>query len=502
MKNGLFAVINIGTSAFRMEIGSFLNGEYKQIEYLVKSLSLGKDTFANGFISSASIHEAYDILSKFKEKMNEYKISNKFEVVATSGVREAKNRDFFVDFMNKKLGMKIEVLTPYEELYIRYIGIKNEFERFNALEKGGVALVNVSSGNVSIVIVKNKTILYADSLRFGSLRLNEIFKDLDEKNKVYAYNRYIESMISGVEYVISEFKIKNVVFSGSSINILREIFSPSNNCLTQKDVEFLFNEIKKKSVDFIKDRFSIRHNEAEVLKPMVCVYLNILRLFETDLFCFSKTTFPRKLLMYYSKSYKQKNLKEYLEKTILNIGEKYNFDKKHALYVRDSALKLFDILQNQHLLDKKHKQLLEIAALLHDVGYYVNEENHEEHSYYIINSLHLPQIGEKESRIIALIALLHKEKDTDVYLRLYHYLSQEDIFMLKKLVSLLRIADALDASHKQLIKKFSVKLDKNSVKIKLSSDNFIFFEMVSLKKKARLFEELFGIKIEAEQEIE
>ncbi len=501
MKNGFFAVVNIGTSAFRMEIGSFSEGKYKRLEYLVKSLSLGKDTFSKGFISPVSIHKAHEILTMFKIKMDEYRIGRRFAIVATSGVREAKNREFFVDYIDKKLGMKLKILTPYEELYIRYIGIKNEFEKFCNFEKKGVALINVSSGNVSIVIVKNKTILYADSLHFGSLRLNEIFRDVEEKNKIYAYNRYVESMLDGVKRIIEQFEIEHMVFAGSSINILKDIFSPKHNYLTKDDIKFLFDEIKKEDVEYIKNRFSIRTNEAEILKPMVCVYSNVLKMFDSDVFYFSKTTFPEKLVLFYSKSYKHGNLKGYLENTILNIGDKYNFDKKHAMYVRDSALKLFDKLSDHHLLDKKYRYMLEIAALLHDVGYFVNEENHEEHSYYIINSLHLPQISEEEGRIIALIALLHKDKEKDVYLRLYNYLSPEDTFMLKKLVSLLRIADATDASHRQLIRDFDVECRGDTILITLKSENFIFFETVSIAKKSRLFEEIFGVKIVTEHTI-
>ncbi len=502
MKNGIFAVVNIGTSAFRMEIGSFVNGKYKQLEYLVKSLSLGKDTFSRGYISSESVKKAYDILSKFKSKMYEYRVGNKFRVIATSGVREAKNRDFFVDYMDKKLGMKIGILTPHEELYIRYIGIKNEFKGFRSLEKKGVALINVSSGNVSIVIVKNRTILYADSLHFGSLRLNEIFKDVKEKEKIYAYNRYVDSMLWSVDKIISRFDIENVVFSGSSINILKDIFSPKYNYLFEKDIEFLFESIKREDAEYIRDRFSIRRNEAEVLKPMVCVYLRVLSLFKSDMFYFSKTTFPKKLIMYYSKSYKEGNLKEYLESTILHIGQRYNFDRKHAMYVRDSALKLFDRLKDIHLLDNKYRRMLEIAALLHDVGYFINEENHEEHSYYIIKSLHLPQVNETESRMIALIALLHKDTKEESYARFYNFLSYDDMFSLKKLVSLIRIADALDASHRQPISGFDVSIDSDTLNIKLNSDSHIFFELVAIKRKARLFKEIFGIEIETEHIIE
>ncbi len=501
MKNGLFAVINIGTSAFRLEIGSFEKGQYKQLEYLIKSLSLGKDTFSKGYISSQSIETACDILNKFRLKMKEYGIKNRFKAIATSGVREAKNREFFIDYMLKKASVDVEVLTPHEELYIRYIGIKNEFKNFSRFEKKGIALVNVSSGNVSVIIVKNRSIMYADSLHFGSLRLNEMFKHVDSKHKIYAYRRYIDNMLDKIRETVSNFEIKNIVFAGSSINILNRIFSTDKNSLKKSDIRRLFDSLKYEDCDYIKKSFKIRENEAEVLKPTLSIYLSVLSLFGLDGFYFSRTTFPNKLLMHYSKSYKMCSLNDYLEDTILAIGDKYDFDKKHALCVKNSAEKLFDELKDIHLLDKKYKKLLEIAALLHDVGYFINAETHERHSYYIIRSMRLPQISDADNKLVSLTALLHKAQEIDPYIKMHDYLSEEEMFILMKLASLLRIADALDASHRQLVEGFDVLKMGSNITIRIKSSKYTYFEELSLKKKSELFTNVFGIKINVERAV-
>ncbi len=501
MRNGIFAVINIGTSAFRMEIGSFQNGKYMQLEYIIKSLSLGKDTFSKGFISQDSMEKAMNILQRFKIKMDEYNIKNRYKALATSSVREARNREFFIDYMSKKAGIKIEVLTPHEELYIRYISIKNEFKGFKKLENRGIALVNVSSGNVSIMTVKKKTILYADSLHFGSLRLNEIFNNIDERNKFYAYNRYISNMIETVKQTIKASNIKNVIFSGSSIVILNSILNPKSNSITKHSIINLFEIIKREDLHFIKGRFDIRENEAYILKPMLAIYTNILSLFNSDTFYFSTTTFTRKLIFYYSKSYRKGTLQDYLENTLIHVGEKYNFDKQHAISVKDNAIKIFDALKDIHLLDNRYRKILEIAAIMHDVGYFINANTHEKQSYYIIKSMNLPQITKKDNTMIALTALLHKDDDKYKHVARYEYLSEKDTFTLMKLASLIRIADAMDASHKQLIKEFSIVQETDGIRIKAKSNNFIYFEEVSFRKKSRLFEEIFGIKISLEHEI-
>lgn len=500
MKNGLFAVINIGASAFRMQINEFVNGESRTLEYLIKSLSIGKDTFNKRYITLETVKKSTEIINNFIKKAQDYDIS-KIVAVATSGLREAVNRDFFIDYIQKNTGLLINILDPYEELFIRYTAFINEAKDIDELEKNGVIFANVSSGNVEITINIKKSIVYAEALPFGSLRLNEIFKHLDDRQKIKAFKKYIHNMLSEAKRILAKEQPKITFLTGSTVTILKSIINPKKGEIQLSDLKNLLSDIRHLNSKDIAKRYNIRYNEAEILKAVLVTYIEIMEASKQNKFYFSKTTFPHKLLHYYSKSYKKMSFRKYLEKTLIYQGGKYNFDRNHAVAVKKHTRKLFNGLKEIHNLSTKYLSLLEIAAITHDFGYFINQNNHELYSYYILKSMHLPGISENNMDIVALTALMHRGKDVEDYKTYFNIINPKDIFPLKKMAAILRVANALDAGHNQAITSFDIVKSSDTIFLDLHISGYTFLEEISLKKKSQLFENVFGVKIEIGKEV-
>ncbi len=495
MRNGIFAIIDIGSSAFRMQINEFVDGESRTLEYLTKSLSLGKETFNKGYISLETVKKSTEIINKFLKKARDYHIS-KVVAVATSGLREAINRDFFIDYIKKNTGLSINILELYEELFIRYTAFVNEVEDVNELEKNGVIFANVSSGNVALTINCKKCIIYAEALPFGSLRLNEIFKDLDDREKIKAFKKYVQNMLSEFKKILDKKQPKLIFFTGSTVTILRSIFNPKKEEIYLSDIKKLLSDVKYLNSENIAKKYNLQHNKAEILKAVLVSYIEIMELSKQKKFHFSKTKFPHKLLHYYFKGYRKTSLKRYLENTLIYQGEKYDFDKNHALAVQKHTRNLFKGLREIHNLSNKYLTLLEIAAITHDIGYFINPNNHEFNSYYILKSMHIPGIFEKDMNIVALTALMHREKDVEDYKAYFDNINPEDVFLLKKMVAILRVADALDAGHNQVIHSFDIVKISDTIFLDLHVSGYTFLEEISLARKSKLFENVFGVKIE------
>jgi exopolyphosphatase/guanosine-5'-triphosphate,3'-diphosphate pyrophosphatase len=69
---------------------------------------------------------------------------------------------------------------------------------------------------------------------------------------------------------------------------------------------------------------------------------------------------------------------------ILNLARKYGYNEKHAAFVEKASLALFNSLQSIHKLGHPESVLLSHASLLHDVGSFINEKQHNKHTKYII----------------------------------------------------------------------------------------------------------------------
>lgn len=502
MKNGIFAAINIGASAFRMHISEYVNGEERTLEYLIKPFRLGKDTFSKGYIALENVYLAADILKKFSEKLDEYKIRKNYKAVCTSGVREAVNRAFFIDHIRQETGIELDIIEPVDEIYIKYVGVKNDIEDFERYEKEGVLIANISSGNVALAVLKDEQNIYSGALPYGSLRLRRIFGEIPRISRYKAYEQYVMKMCYSMETSMEQgIKLKHFVSAGSSLNILLSILKPVKNEFKRSELEQLYEKIKQMPRDSIMTKLNIRKEEASVLLPTLVTYLKLMEFAGTDTVKFTRQTFPHTLSLYCSGSIRDRGFAHRVRNTIYGLGRRFNMDEEHADTTVRFAMKLFEKLRPIHSMKRRERMMLEAAAILSDVGYYIGSKKHNEHSYYLIQSIEIPGLEREFVKTVSYLALMHNGDVESWFENKYSFFPLEKQLLIKKLVSILRIADAMDASHLNLISDFEVDILHGKIIIRAKCKKTPFLEKMAFEEKGKIFMDTFGIPIELETRI-
>jgi len=188
------------------------------------------------------------------------------------------------------------------------------------------------------------------------------------------------------------------------------------------------------------------------------------------------------------------NIVNYLnEEQLLEVLDKYNlFDiKDHGKKVSIYALRLFDSLNPYFEFKIEERNLLHYSALIHDVGYFINKENHHQHTKYII--LKEPLLDNVPNNLrenLALIAYGHGKSIDDT---LNSYPHKEKAIILK-LISILRIADALDHKHNLGVSLEKVEIKDNTLNIQIKGEaSKLIFKKI--KKKSDLFYKIYNIPI-------
>ena len=82
----------------------------------------------------------------------------------------------------------------------------------------------------------------------------------------------------------------------------------------------------------------------------------------------------------------------------------YHVDIDHALQVRDSAMRLFTALNSVHRLPPEYREWLSAAAMLYEVGDYVNRSGRHRHTHYVISHSEILGYTPQQRLIIAAIA--------------------------------------------------------------------------------------------------
>lgn len=495
MKTYLYGIINIGASAFRMAVSEVSSKGIKEIDYLIKPLRLGVDTFSQGYISLERVKQATEILKGFHNKLVEYGIKE-YKAVCTSGVREALNKDFFIDYVKIHTGIDIIILEPSEEVYIKYLAAKFSVANFEKMEKQGVVFANIASGNVTLSVSKGDNVLYSGALPYGSLRLRQMFRHIAPSKRHRAFDQYAENMVSTVAGTINNTKIKNLVGSGSSINMMLRIFKPNDDFILRDDLEKLYNRIRAYTKQDIVEELSLRDDEAEVLVPTLCTYIHLLKYTGADRFHFSPVDFPSTLTHFYTGMLKDKDYQKRIKQTILSFGERFNINTAHAKRVSKFAKKLFNEFMDLHSLDKSKFDILETAALLYQVGEYIDPRNVTYNSYYIIKSINIPGWSSKDIQLTAcVINSMGINKTNDEKIEVEN-LSSTERLIVNKLACILRMAYALDAGKSSIIDDIEIIDNDNMILINAQVKKEPFIELFTFDKIKHTFEETFGIPID------
>ncbi len=501
------AVIYIGSSAVYLKIAERrVGGRFHILEDLEHPLNLGRDTFTKGRISFEKASETCNIILGFLQLIKEYRIE-KIKTVATTAIREAENKEYILNQIKVETGLDVDILDDNEEKKFIYKGVyRKTRDNFGFLDDDTL-ISYIGTGRLGVTLFYKKDIKFNQNIRVGSLKLSNLLGEIQEKtDKFYiVIEEYLSSFAYTLRSLLPVENIKNFMVSGKEVDLI------SNLCRAEKDEDFsyisrdkfndLYERIKDKTVNQLINMFDISGREADILLPSMAIY-KLLWSFTDAEKIIAPSVFLVDVLLY-DILYPQEEmkLKEFIDtNTVLsarNIGEKYDYDREHAQKVEEFTLQIFDALKKVHGLGERERLLLQVATILHDVGKFVSLKRHYYHSYDVIRASDILGLNNRELEIAANIARYHSrklpEKSRDLYFRLS---TKSDLVLMAKLASILRLGDALDRGHGRKFSDIKVELIDHKLEITVSTNESIWLEDWTFKKKADLFEQVFGMKAE------
>lgn len=170
------------------------------------------------------------------------------------------------------------------------------------------------------------------------------------------------------------------------------------------------------------------------------------------------------------------------------LGQLCDEETDHARQVTELALRLFDRLAGLHGLGSPERTWLKTAALLHDIGWIQGVKRHHKATRDIILATSFPQFSEREKTIIALTARYHRKGLPRNKHKHYGRLDPSDRAVVRRLAAMLRIADGLDRTHRNLVQDVACAVSEDKVVLTLTAGPGAEGERLTAKKKADLFE--------------
>jgi exopolyphosphatase / guanosine-5'-triphosphate,3'-diphosphate pyrophosphatase len=183
-------------------------------------------------------------------------------------------------------------------------------------------------------------------------------------------------------------------------------------------------------------------------------------------------------------------------RAVLDFARRHAWDEAHARQVTTLALSLFDQTGALHGLGPAERGLLEVAGLLHDVGFAVSQSAHHKHSLYLIRNADLEGFTSRERDLVANVARYHRKALPADRHAEYMALDDDDRTTVRRLAALLRLADGLDADHFQVIEEATVVDQGDNVRLELRARDTPDLDMWAAERNGDLFELEFGRRVE------
>jgi exopolyphosphatase/guanosine-5'-triphosphate,3'-diphosphate pyrophosphatase len=181
--------------------------------------------------------------------------------------------------------------------------------------------------------------------------------------------------------------------------------------------------------------------------------------------------------------------------SLRDFARSCHVDEDHSEQVRKLSVEIFEALEPTFAMGPRSCQMLEAAALLHDVGYFISYSKHHKHSYHLIRHANLFDFNPREIEIIANIARYHRKALPKPKHENFCRLSTRDQGLVLKLGGILRLADGLDRRRSKMINRLNCIMDKKQFIIDLDGEDDLSVEIYGAQTKGDLFRESFDLKL-------
>lgn len=257
-----YCAIDIGTNSIRTLIAEIHKNDLNIIKKEMEMTRIGKGIDRTGLLSSEGIDATIEALKRFKADATSQGVVD-INAIATSAVRDAVNRAYFLRRVQEEVDIEVEVIDGQKEAELGFKGIIGGMQ-FN----GNILAVDIGGGSTELILGSRDGIEYSTSINIGAVRLTDKFITTDP-----IISEEVSNLENGIkEYIdeplkhICKYSIDKVVGIGGTITTLgavkQEMEVYDRNKIHNFKLDLL--DIEKISKDFIVKN----NNERKMIKGL------------------------------------------------------------------------------------------------------------------------------------------------------------------------------------------------------------------------------------------
>jgi exopolyphosphatase/guanosine-5'-triphosphate,3'-diphosphate pyrophosphatase len=471
------AAIDVGSNSVHMLIADVSrDGHIEVLDRIKEMVRLGRRSFTTGRLTEESMDLAVRALINFRRLLQARRI-HKVHAVATSAVREARNRAAFIRRIHKETGIAVEVISGREEARLIFQAARHAL----GLEGGPFLLVDVGGGSVELVLVKDGRRLWMHSVKLGVARMSEQFltDDPPTAGQRYSLEKHLQAEIGELMRSARKAKVVSAIGTSGTINTLVAMARAARGedlgrlhgaTASAAEVARLARQLCEANAAMRIDLPGMDAKRSDLMPAAGMLADFVLRKSGAAELMACTWALREGLLLGLAQKTSGRSTTEARRRSVMMLAKRFCGSNEHGKQVAKLALKLFDATALLLGLPASARELLEYGALLHDVGHAIDHDRHHGHTYYLIKNAELLGFEPTEIEVIAQAARGHRKQAPNLDSVELQGLGPGKRRVVRGLAAILRVADALDRSHFGVVRGLDVRYSPGRLIIEVASD--------------------------------
>ncbi len=497
-----FAAVDIGSNSVRLKIAKLVRGRLETVHEDREVTRLGEGVFRSGLLEPKAIAQTVRVLSRFHRSVTSIG-AVRVRVVATSAVRDARNAASFMEWVKSATGWRPEIITGIEEGRLIHLGVMSNMR----IATWPLLLIDLGGGSCELTVSSEGQILSMVSLPLGAVRLTEEFvqNDPPKKKELERIRQFIAEETGRWEERIRRRGMRMAVATSGTAETLAALAthldrgSPrKKNFVSRTAMAKIARTLAKRNLAQRQAMEGLGPRRAEIIIAGASVYQDIVERFALPGFVYSPLGLRDGMLAQMVAEHDRntaagRRIETERRAGLAEAARHYGADMKYAEQIRDLSMQLFQQLKPVHRLPAEYEEWLSAAALLNEVGSFINRSGRHRHAYYIIANSELFGFTTEQRRLIAVIARYVGKSRPSPHDRAIRLMSPLDRQSAAKAIVLLRLARALNQGRKGAVTGITAKCQPSAVQFKLRTKRGgAELEIWSLLKEKGYFREVFG----------
>lgn len=499
--------MDLGTNSFHLLVADVHpDGHIDPLVREKEMLRLGDVVSRHGSIPPTAADQAVATIRRFR-LLAEAAGATEMLAKATSAIRRAANGGEVVDRIEEETGVRVDVIGGQEEARLIFGAVRASV----VLDPAPALCFDLGGGSLEVMVGDAGSLMYATSVPLGVARLSAEYVRSDpiSKRDRRELRARIVEVLAPVVAEVAPFEPKLAVGSSGTLESLaqmvaarREEDAPSSLnqlTITRRELLALDDEIvASKAADRLRmDGLDARR--VDLITAGSIVLASAMELFDLDQLTISEWALREGIVLDAAGRHDPLDWSDdphaIRGASVLGLARRCNWSEAHARQVTTLALELFDATRSLHELGDADRELLEFAALLHDIGEHVSSTGHHRHGAYLVRNGQLRGFAPDEIELLAAIVRWHRRGEPRVSDE-FPLLDAPTIERVRVLVGVLRIADGLDRGRNQAVYGIDAMVTPSLVLLRLRTVGDAELEIWGGRRKRVLLERMFDREIE------